>query len=49
MQKINIHYDCDPGQDDAIALLYALGAGVTVESLSIVGGNVDVNKCTRNA
>ena len=49
MPNIQIHYDCDPGQDDAIALLYALGAGVDIASLSIVGGNVDVNKCTRNA
>ncbi|MAS87844.1 MAG: hypothetical protein CMH30_07730 [Micavibrio sp.] len=49
MKDLKIHYDCDPGQDDAIALLFALGAGVDVKSISIVGGNVDVNKCTRNA
>jgi inosine-uridine nucleoside N-ribohydrolase len=48
MQDLQIHYDCDPGQDDAIALLFALGAGVTITGISIVGGNVDVNKCTRN-
>lgn len=49
MADLQIHYDCDPGQDDAIALLYALGAGVDITGISIVGGNVDVNKCTRNA
>ncbi|MFA5592255.1 MAG: nucleoside hydrolase [Micavibrio sp.] len=49
MTALQIHYDCDPGQDDAIALLFALGAGVDVKSISIVGGNVDVDKCTRNA
>jgi len=47
---MNIHYDCDPGQDDAIALLYALGAqDINVQSISIVGGNIDVDQCTRNA
>lgn len=49
MQDLLIHYDCDPGQDDAIALLFALGAGVRFEGISVVGGNVDVNKCARNA
>lgn len=46
----NAHYDCDPGQDDAVALLYALGSGVIqIESISAVGGNVDVGQCARNA
>lgn len=49
MNDLEIHYDCDPGQDDAIALLYALGAGVSFTGISTVGGNVDVQKCTRNA
>lgn len=49
MQNQLIHYDCDPGQDDAIALLFALGAGVEIIGISVVGGNVDVNKCARNA
>lgn len=44
-----IHYDCDPGQDDAIALLFAFGAGVNISGISVVGGNVDVQKCARNA
>ena len=43
-------YDCDPGQDDAIALLYALGSkNIDVQSISVVGGNIDVDQCARNA
>ena len=49
MKDITIHYDCDPGQDDAIALLFALGAGVNITGISVVGGNVSVQKCARNA
>lgn len=45
-----IHYDCDPGQDDAIALLYALGSSqIDVKSITVVGGNADVEQCARNA
>ncbi|HEY1096214.1 MAG TPA: nucleoside hydrolase [Alphaproteobacteria bacterium] len=50
MHKTAIHYDCDPGQDDAVALLYALGSDkIDVQSISVVGGNVDVMQCARNA
>ena len=46
---IPIHYDCDTGQDDAVALLYALGSqNIDVKSISVVGGNVDVEQCARN-
>lgn len=49
MSKIPIHYDCDTGQDDAIALLYALGSdNIDIKSISVVGGNVDVEQCARN-
>ena len=49
MKKIPIHYDCDTGQDDAIALLYALGSDrIDVKSISVVGGNVDVEQCAYN-
>jgi len=47
---MKIHYDCDPGQDDAIALLYALGSkDIDIQSISVVGGNIDVDQCARNA
>lgn len=47
---MKIHYDCDPGQDDAIALLYALGSkNIDMQSISVVGGNIDVDQCARNA
>lgn len=49
MNNALVHYDCDPGQDDAIALLFALGAGIAITGISVVGGNVDVQKCARNA
>lgn len=50
MTAIPIHYDCDPGQDDAVALLYALGSQIIdVRSISVVGGNIDVQQCARNA
>lgn len=49
MKKISIHFDCDTGQDDAIALLYALGSEkINVKSISVVGGNVDVEQCAYN-
>ncbi|WP_412770853.1 nucleoside hydrolase [Ralstonia solanacearum] len=43
--------DCDPGQDDAIALLFALGASDRLDVLSIttVAGNVPLNLTERNA
>jgi len=43
--------DCDPGVDDAIALLAALGAAETLDIRAIctVAGNVPVETCTRNA
>lgn len=50
MSALQIHYDCDPGQDDAVALLYALGSkNIDVRSISVVGGNIDVDQCARNA
>jgi len=42
--------DCDPGQDDALAILMALGAkNIKVKALSVVAGNVGVDKTLQNA
>ena len=42
--------DCDPGHDDAVALLLAMG-NPTIELLGIttVGGNQTLDKVSRNA
>lgn len=49
MKKIII--DCDPGQDDAIALLVALGSPADLELLVVttVAGNVSEPACNENA
>jgi purine nucleosidase len=43
--------DCDPGQDDAIALLLALSSAEDVELLAVttVAGNVSEPACNKNA
>jgi purine nucleosidase len=42
--------DCDPGVDDALALVLALKSGrVKLEGVTTVCGNVPVSKTTRNA
>lgn len=43
--------DCDPGQDDAIAILYAVGARAQIDlkALTVVGGNVPLPLTERNA
>ena len=42
--------DTDPGIDDALAILLALGSPeVSVEAITTVAGNVDVGLCTANA
>lgn len=43
--------DCDPGQDDAIAILFALGSPeqIDLKALTVVGGNVPLNLTERNA
>jgi pyrimidine-specific ribonucleoside hydrolase len=49
MKKILI--DCDPGHDDALAILYALANKEKLEILGIttVGGNQTIEKITENA
>lgn len=51
MVKKNIIIDCDPGHDDAVALMMALAHHETINILcvSTVGGNHDVHKVTKNA
>jgi purine nucleosidase len=42
--------DCDPGVDDAVALMLAFGAGdLDLLAVTTVGGNVPVEKTARNA
>lgn len=42
--------DCDPGHDDAVALLLALGSpAVDLVAVTTVGGNQTLEKVTRNA
>jgi purine nucleosidase len=42
--------DCDPGLDDALALLLAHGdPGIELVAVTTVGGNVSLEKTTRNA
>jgi len=49
--KRTIIIDSDPGQDDAIALLFALAAvdRLEVRAITVVAGNVPVDRAARNA
>jgi|SRR5579859_1826426 len=48
MQRILL--DCDPGHDDAIAILLAARApGIQLEAITTVAGNQTLEKTTRNA
>lgn len=51
MPRHTILLDCDPGQDDALAILMALASPEEVELLAVttVGGNVPLAKVSRNA
>lgn len=41
--------DCDPGIDDALAILFALSSDkIRVEAITTVYGNVSVSQCTSN-
>ena len=41
--------DTDPGQDDAVAILLALAAGLDVRAITAVAGNVPVAQAAENA
>lgn len=51
MKKSSIILDCDPGQDDAVAILLALASNEEIEVLGItaVAGNVPLNITESNA
>jgi pyrimidine-specific ribonucleoside hydrolase len=50
MQKRNVVIDCDPGTDDALALLFALRSpALNVLGITTVAGNVTIERTTRNA
>lgn len=50
MKKLSLIIDCDPGVDDAVALMLAFGSGaLELLAVTAVGGNVPVEKTARNA
>lgn len=50
MNRQSLIIDCDPGVDDAVALMLAFGAGeFELLAVTAVGGNVPVEKTARNA
>ena len=50
MTRQSLIIDCDPGVDDAVALMLAFGAGeFELLAITAVGGNVPVEKTARNA
>ena len=47
---INIIHDCDPGHDDAVAMLLAIGnSKINLLGVTTVGGNQSLDKVTYNA
>src|SRR3979409_1143387 len=50
MTPTPIILDCDPGHDDAIALLLAVASPeVELVGVTTVAGNTTIDKCTNNA
>ncbi|MEE4202761.1 MAG: nucleoside hydrolase [Halieaceae bacterium] len=51
MARHKVFIDCDPGVDDCIALMVALGCPDDIElvGVGVVAGNVPVDICARNA
>ena len=50
MKRQSLIIDCDPGVDDAVGLLLAFGSPeLDLKAITTVGGNVSVEKTTRNA
>lgn len=50
MSPVPVLLDCDPGHDDAVAILLAAGwDAVDLRCVTTVGGNAELEKVTRNA
>ncbi|HET7578896.1 MAG TPA: nucleoside hydrolase [Bacillales bacterium] len=50
MRQRKMIIDCDPGYDDAVAiLLAALHPEISIQAITTVAGNVEVDKTSRNA
>jgi ribosylpyrimidine nucleosidase len=50
MKKLNVLLDCDPGHDDAVAIMLAGKApAINLLGISVVAGNQTIEKTTRNA
>ena len=50
MKRQSLIIDCDPGVDDAVGLLLAFGSPeLDLKAVTTVGGNVPIEKTTRNA
>ncbi|XP_064468564.1 nucleoside hydrolase-like [Ornithodoros turicata] len=47
-EDLHIILDVDPGVDDAIAIVLALGLGANVEAITCVNGNTNVKKACDN-
>ena len=49
MKKTPVIIDCDPGHDDAIAIMLALASEkIDIKGITIVGGNQTLEKCLNN-
>lgn len=49
MDKIKIIIDCDPGHDDALAILWALASNkIDIVGITTVAGNKSIDKVTEN-
>ena len=50
MDKKKIIIDCDPGYDDAVAILLAAGSpAIDLLAITTVAGNQTIEKVTKNA
>ena len=50
MKKIPVIIDCDPGCDDAIALLLAFASDrMDIKGITVSAGNININNTTENA